>query len=396
MSRLPFYIKPIIFVPFLLFLSSCGQISEIDRMLYVHTMGIDYKDGQYVVYAQIINLEAGGRTEQGGGGAGGTSQQATVGKAEGNTVDDALFKLYNAAQRRIFWGHLSSIVLSENLLKEKGIEGVIDALEFFTRYRETRYTMWVLATTSPIMDLLTTFPVLNLSPIFTKLGDPIENYRQSSYVLPVRVNKLILDLNEPGGTAIIPLINTIPSFWVGEMEQNPTLNMEGVAVLDSKDFKGFLKNKQIPGLRWMDTETVRNDLPINIDNKPAALLVLRGPKVKIKPNIQGGHVTFDIEIKTKGTISELYVNLSEAELHEEAEKTIKEKIRKTYKEGLDIKADVYRLSETLYRHDPKEWKRLGFDRNFPLTEDSLGKIDVKVKLTDSQKSKLKRVVSDNP
>ena len=37
-------------------LSGCWDENQPERMLYINAIGVDYKDGQYEVYAQIINF----------------------------------------------------------------------------------------------------------------------------------------------------------------------------------------------------------------------------------------------------------------------------------------------------------------------------------------------------
>jgi len=39
-----------------LLLSGCWDVYEAQRMYYVDGLGIDYKDGQYVIYMQLINF----------------------------------------------------------------------------------------------------------------------------------------------------------------------------------------------------------------------------------------------------------------------------------------------------------------------------------------------------
>lgn len=56
-----------------------------------------------------------------------------------------------------------------------------------------------------------------------------------------------------------------------------------------------------------------------------------------------------------------------------------------------MEADVYQLSEILYRKDPKAWKRLGFDKKFLLTEDSIQSLKVDAHIMESEKVKLEKM-----
>lgn len=162
-----------------LLLSACWDNNEIDKVLYIHALGVDYKEGEYQVYAQLINIGGLGRSE---GGGGIQTSPSTVGMGKGNTVDSAVFDFYKNVPQRIFWGHLSSMVFTEDALKQQNI--VLSAMDVINRYRETRYTVWISSTNSSIRDLLNTFPILGISPMFTRLSDPRTSYEQSSFVEP--------------------------------------------------------------------------------------------------------------------------------------------------------------------------------------------------------------------
>ena len=66
--------------------------------------------------------------------------------ARGNTMDEALFKLYHSIDQKVFWGHFSYLVVSEEAMKNIKFSPVIDS---FIRYRETRYKVWMYTTKDP-------------------------------------------------------------------------------------------------------------------------------------------------------------------------------------------------------------------------------------------------------
>ena len=47
-----------------LLLSGCWDVTEPQRMYYINAIGIDFKDSQYEVYMQILNLDAVAKSEQ--------------------------------------------------------------------------------------------------------------------------------------------------------------------------------------------------------------------------------------------------------------------------------------------------------------------------------------------
>ena len=105
-----------IFLLINLTLAGCWDTNEPERMIYVHGLGVDYKDDKYNVYLQIVNPSLLAKSEASGGD---TDVKVAVGRGTGETINEAFFDAYRSSQRNIFWGHLSFIVFSENVLKKK-------------------------------------------------------------------------------------------------------------------------------------------------------------------------------------------------------------------------------------------------------------------------------------
>jgi len=68
------------------------------------------------------------------------------------------------------------------------------------------------------------------------------------------------------------------------------------------------------------------------------------------------------------------------------EKEVKKEIRDTFKEGLSIDADVYNLSEYLYRKDAKAWKKLQKNGKVELNENSIRNIKVDILVNSGRKN----------
>lgn len=368
-----------------LLLSACWDTNEIDKILYIHALGIDYKEEEYRVYAQLINIGGLGRGE---GGGGTQTSPGTVGMGKGNTVDAAVFDFYKNVPQRIFWGHLSSIVFTEEALKQQDI--VLSAMDVVNRYRETRYTIWVSSTNSSIRELLKSFPVLGISPMFTRLSDPRTSYEQSSFVEPKRFQKFLVELNEPAHASAIPRIELLENYWLEKDKSSMAYRINGINIYSKSGYKGALAGEEIEGLSWVK-EGERISVFPEKDGIQAASIVFSNVKTKIKPKIEKGSLTFTVEIKAKGTISELDQELSEAEINQLAKEQIASHIKTTYLAALEKETDIYRVTETIYRKDPQTWKKITNNgRTLPLTNESLKKITIKTKIQSSGKLKLQR------
>lgn len=136
------------------------------------------------------------------------------------------------------------------------------------------------------------------------------------------------------------------------------------------------------------TISIRAHLGIPEDN-PQAVLIMADPKLDIIPILDRGKPKFKIRVSVRGNIGEMKKGLTVKNTENQAAKVIQDEIRKTYEEGMKLKADVFQLSQALYRKHPKIWHQYSVKGEFPLDPDSLQSIEVKVKLISSNKLRIK-------
>ncbi|NOU72698.1 Ger(x)C family spore germination protein [Paenibacillus sp. LMG 31458] len=342
-------------------LSGCWDNKNIQDLLYATAIGVDYKNNLYEVYIQTVSFGNIAKSDNGGGGS---SPQVYVGKGSGNTLSLALGNIYDTVQRRIFWSHVRTYLLTESAMQSGG-EDYFDNLK---RYREFRYTPWIFGTKGSIEDIFKTSSFFQMSPITTLLGQPEENYIQKSFIKPLQAQEYQINLNEPGETAIVPTLTIDKTAWQSTKKSEDKLKINGVFVVRKNGFQGWMANNQLKGLRWMEKDTVRS--PIEI--KPA-IISLEKPKSKITVTEQDGKTIFNIEVKVKGNIVDLLdSHPSEQEMEKEAEEKIKNEIRSTFEEGLRIEADIYNFRNVMFKKKMENWQ------DIELTSSSLNQINVHV------------------
>ncbi|OCA87465.1 hypothetical protein A8F95_07570 [Bacillus wudalianchiensis] len=365
----------------LLLLSGCWDSYEPDRMVYVHGVGVDYKDGYYTVYLQLINLGMLAKQESGGG----TEEtKVEVGKASGKTVDEAIFNLYRSSQRRIFWGHLAIIIFTEEALRAQGLSHAVD---LFDRYRETRYRMWMYATKEPLDKLLTAVPVMELSTALSRLSDPYATYDQRSLFKPVDLRELLIFLNEPPHEAVIPLVGIDEKDWRTNSGKRNTIQWKGAAVVTANSFKQRLSPKETAGLKWINKDLNREDLRVKKGKHKDTSVLIYDLNVHIKPIVRKEDIRFEVQVKAKASLRELSHSVNLREISQEAEKIMAREIENTFKTGLKANADLLRLSETLYRKNVQAWKKVQQQGSIPLTEQSLQTVNVHVKIVEGEKQR---------
>lgn len=362
-------------------LTGCWGAREIEHMIYVNTLGVDFVKNKVVVYIQMVNFSGIAKKE-----AGQTQEQKTyIGKAEGDSFDSALFNLYASSPQRIVWSNVKTIVFSEAALKNSVINQVLDVWD---RYYEFRYTVWTMATKEPVEKVLNTMSISNLSVIYSQLNSPMRTYEQNSIIAPMYLYKFIWKWKEKGQTVLLPYME-IAQGWTDNKKPSPNNSVSGVCFLDNQQFRGCLETKNILGLRWVEKKTNRTPLILKDKNTVKALMVMNKIKSSIRPKLNHGKPVFDIKVSMQATLPELSTSFHKTTLELQAAEEIRNQIMETYLKGLDMDIDVYGLSGLLYRNIPDAWHKLSTNEKIPLDSSSIDQINIKVNLISGGISKMK-------
>ncbi|MGE7094178.1 Ger(x)C family spore germination protein [Lysinibacillus sp. NPDC048646] len=355
-----------------LFLSGCWDVSEPQRMYYILGVGIDFKDDQYEIFMQIIDFATVAKSEQ----PNQTSTQAEIGRAKGKTMEEAFFKLYRSIDQKVFWGHMTHLILSEEAMKSEHAVPIIDS---FLRHRETRYQIWAYSTQDSIEEILLITPIINKSLTASKLSNPLNSGAQESFVEPINLRKLIVGLNEPGHEVSIPLV-TVNKKWQTTDQSSVETALTGVGVLSKDGFKGFIKDDAARGMQWMLGEKSRGEVTFKLEGRENDYLTVDLEKLSldVKPIVKNNHVKFEIAITFNAIVNGFKGKVTSDEIREGIVKQIKKDIKATYEEALKMDIDIFRLSEYLYRNNVKTWKTLEVDGKIPLTGESISKLDIHV------------------
>jgi spore germination protein KC len=357
----------------LLALPGCWDLKNIQDINYITAVGIDYKDGKYLLYAQLLDFSNVAKQE-----GGGSRQNASiwVGKGEGQTISEAINDLYNSSQQKTFWGHVTCIVLSEEALKQRNKSEFMDGI---VRFREMRYTQWVYGTQEPIDKLLTTKPFFNLSPLSSILAQPEDLYRQDSLIRPMRLYKVVTDYREPGQTLLLPRLSIDSEDWQRDGKLDPKLMIDGIMPVYNQQLKMPLDIDKLAGLRWLLPDMTRAPVQVPDTGKPSAMLYVK-EKTKSKVRVQGDKVLLDLEAGVRASVVEMSEQISETELKKETEKSIRKELEQTFKLGKERNIDLFQVEHILYRTKFPDWSRLTSNGERPLADYELGNLKFTVNI----------------
>ncbi|MCD1259174.1 Ger(x)C family spore germination protein [Paenibacillus athensensis] len=368
----------VLLLPF--FLTGCWSKYEVQNMNYVTAVGIDYADGQYIIYAQLLDFSTVAKLE---GQQKAEQPPVWIGRGKGISFTEAGNDLYSTSQQRLNWGQISAILFSERLLKERKVGEV---LELIDRYREIRYLAWVFSTRDPLDEVLIATPFFRLSPKASILHNPEQNYRQRSILAPIRLQKFVMDSNEKAKTSYIPELSVRKDQWKENQKPHEMLRYSGIQIYDKDKYYARMSLEEIKGLPWLNKHTIRLPVDLFSDNKLVAVLVAEKPEYDVKPRVKYDKAYFDISVKVKAGVNELHADVTEQELTQLAQKEIEHQIRQTFQTAFEKRIDIYNLGESLFRRNPYAWKRIA--SGTVLNKDSLRTINVNVQIVYPGRYKL--------
>ncbi|MCR8630892.1 Ger(x)C family spore germination protein [Paenibacillus radicis (ex Xue et al. 2023)] len=361
-------LKLVILLMFLL--SGCWDYKEIHQITYVTAIGIDYKDKVFTVYLLALNFANIAQRE----GVRPPKHNSLVGTGKGATVTEAMFDLYNSEQQRVYWGHVSTMIIGEAALKEITVEQLTDTIN---RYREIRYNIWIYGTDVPINKLLDIQPNFGYSPYDSKLMKPDKTYSQFSTIKPMYLYRFLSEYYERGVTAMLPKLVYEKSHWTENSKPTPHLVIDGAYFYSYKKFRGEVSFSQMNGKRYLDIEAERMLITIKQNGQATATFVLNRPEIITRHTIQDGQVYYDIEILLTGYLDELIKEMSQATMNSLLQKKVEQEVRKTFEAGKKIKADILNLNTPVFRFDFSDWNEFIWP-NPDMDNIHIRNIDVKV------------------
>lgn len=366
-------------------LSACeNDIGEIENQNFATAVGVDYRDGKYYIYIQMLGLSAIAKSEGGSK----PPPQTYVSETSGATFIDAFFKAYHTAQERFLWAHVTAIVLSDSALEE-GMGSVFDGL---TRYYEFRPTPWIFGTKKPLVDILSTSGFFNQTSLNTILHSPKSSYEQSSTIKPVKLNQFAREFFDPGRTTYIPSITIDDNQWKNNKRNEAKLAIDGAFFLDNQKYKGYFSFEELKGLRWITPETVRASLLLPNETNPEFLAVLEDQEVTIQPVKQNGNYRFDIFYHANGIVSNRIKNntVNVNAMEDFVKEGIITEVEQLYQLGVEHDIDFLNFEHQLYRKHHQDWKKLK-DQDSLLQEDSIKSMEVNITLEHSGSFKNRKI-----
>lgn len=324
----------IIFIIFLL--SGCYNYTELNKIAIVSSISIDKKDKEYLVGAQVMNIKTKDDTE---------GSKVIVFEEKGKTIEEALRKMTTKSNKKLYGGHLSKLVISEEVAKE----GIIDIIDLFQRLPEIKDEFTITISkgidankvikimTSPesipadyVKNTIASADLESALTYSSKL-DEFTSYYLKKYIDPVISVIEVNDFSDEGE----------------KMENNESTNPKTTISLDNiattKDGKLdiFLDENETIGYNFVRDSVKEMIIPIKCDNENYASISITNSKTKNKVSKENNIYKIDLDINSKAMINEYNCkdNLTEEKTINNLQKKTEKQIKKYINDALNAKTN---------------------------------------------------------
>lgn len=345
----------IIIMPFTM--CGCWDSIETENLGIVTIMGIDTDSNNGI---RVITQEIAGNR---GSVSGGDKTPFHVYSESGATISEAIQKISVSQHQKVYFGHIKMIVLSEELVSNKGIMPVMD---FFERSPKIRPTARILISESRQLDKILTTDMEFNKDTGTILEDSIKNKENLSHYIVNSLEEFIELLDTMGREPYTSGISIEPKRLKSEAGTSKTtgknvFNTDNTAIFKRDKMVGWFDSDESRGIAWVKGELRQNYMNIPFEDGNLAIKILK-TKTHIQPVLDNGNINININIKIESNLAESQINTDFMHKSEEIqsiqEERIKEEVAAAFEKSKSLKSDVFGLGNYINMSYPKLWSKI--------------------------------------
>ncbi len=376
----------LLLISWFLIQTGCWDHIEAERLGIIGIIALDQApEGRLRVTVQIINPKAlaGGGQTGGAGGVSGAARPYRNVSAEGNTIIECIRLLSLHAPYRLFFAHNQTILISEELARNRDIETIVD---FFDRNQQFRRNNYVLVSRSDISSVMglpgeTQVPATQRIPSIlrqqyvssfypnVKLGDFLENLEcdgRDVYAMGIQIEPNEAEVREQlaGGSdsdSEDPRTKTI-----GKL-----VKVGGTAVFRGNRMAGWLNERESRGLLWVNGQVKGGiiTVPCSLEQTPGQnktiAMEIHHNKSRIQPEFIDGKLSIIVKIDAVVTIQEVLCmeDLGKPAFIESLKEVLAGAIQAEVEAALakaqhEYQSDIFGFGLAVHRKYPAIWKEL--------------------------------------
>jgi len=332
-------IKKILFIfIIILFTSGCYDYKEINNLIIVNGIGIDYVDSNYIVTFEILDSKNEKNDE---------SNQGRVLTSKGKTITNAVDNITLSLEKEPYLAHLKVLVISEEI----GNNHLDEVFDYFLRNNQIRniFSVVIAGNLKP-KDILNTNNKYN-SVSSENIKDLLDNNEYSNYLSKNKYFKNIAS-NYLSGRKNITLS------VIDKEEEN--LKLSKLAFFSNKKIKGYLDKDEAFTLSLVENDKPNANFKIKCENNK--YITFNIYKSKTSKKIQDNEFILKLKLDAEVIENDCSINLEnkdkQIDLENKLKKLIDKKVTELINKLKENNADILGINKLYYnkkRHHKKDY-----------------------------------------
>ncbi|PWW08285.1 spore germination protein KC [Paenibacillus cellulosilyticus] len=352
--------------------TGCWNRIELNELAITSATGIDWDGHNWIVSYQVLIPAA---ISAGVGTTGGGTPQSPVivYSTKGKSIREAMMHSYSESPRKLFYAHNRVVILSEEVARR----GFNELLDVYFRNSGPRETVSMLVTPGKARRILEQFMQLQIIP-GEGMKDIITSEARNSSILPnVPVYQMAMDLTSDAKSGVLPEIfisgtedtSTLDAFTHTTIPSK--LKLGRLAIMREDHMIGWMNRKQSLGVSFLRNEVKQTTIAIPCTDEEGHsgfdTILIQQSSTKLKPKLNEGKLGYTAEVHASGTLSEsdcaqnLYKTSVTQKLESSGGQQLQAIIDGAWKQGQQMKTDVFGAAEKAHRKYPKAWKQWSQD-----------------------------------
>lgn len=317
-------------------MTGCFGGTEVNDRAFVQLMGLDERDGIYMVSLQVYRSESGSPEPD-------TSKaNSTAVSGRGYTISEALADAETKTGKRLFLGHIKMLIIG------RGINSPSDELSLFTDGSISPSCPVVYsddpaeaAETLPEEGAFSAEQFLNIMSASAAQGKTV--YTSAADV--------VSHTGEQGCGAAIPVISA--------NRKEKRIEFDGLVLADQRGISGSIPEDDVIGVKLLKDEFEKDDritVPVSVNGRQAAVFITDAD-TKLRTDFRNGRlvVSADICIKTKtaenpyGIINETLEKAVAESIRNSCERAFSETVRSS-------SCDIFGIKKLVRKYCPEYYK----------------------------------------
>ncbi len=342
--------KILILFSFILLLSGCYDYVEIDDLVIISGMLIDYKDNQYEINSQIIENN--------------NETKIKVYKTKCKSIDECIFEISKLSNKDIFISHMKTLILTESAIKNND-----NYIDYFLRDTKSKMNFYIYYTDDKYKeDILNIYKNEGGSAFYIKDLMKYNNKIFSSST-PLSFLDFVYKKTEYGIDPIYPNLKII------ENNNEKVLYLDGLISFNKN--KLTLNDEQSIMYNILTNNLVKTIITIPCDNNNYSLVLEKTTnKKEVKNNTFNNNISINAKLSSYNCKYDLDDPKTINKLSNITNKYIKDKMEELIDLSISNDIDFLGISSYIYKHENKkiDFKKVNINTNVSTTIDSIGEI----------------------